>query len=222
MIIIQYIKLSFSLNVSKRKKVKMVSSMDEESATLQSQELKRKKRIKLGICIAVFAVSQVIVNTLFGLVVMRVKSPKLRLSNIQIQNLATGSSTSLPNSFDMSFTTQVRVKNSNFGPYKYDNTTVVFTLHGTTVGELAIPKGSAGMKSIKNINNLQVRLNSQALPSTAGTELNSGVLRLSSRAKMTGKVELMMIMKKKKSAEMECTIVIDVSTKATVRSLECK
>lgn len=52
---------------------------DEESATLQSQELKGKKRIKLALYVAAFLVFQVIVISVFGLVVMRVKSPKLRL-----------------------------------------------------------------------------------------------------------------------------------------------
>ncbi|PON97749.1 Late embryogenesis abundant protein [Trema orientale] len=194
---------------------------DEELATLQSDELKRKKRIKLAIYIAIFAVFQVIVITVFGLVVMRAKSPKLRLSNnIDFQNLNIVNGGSSP-SFDINFSTQVRVKNSNFGPYKFDNTTAVFTYGGATVGQVIIPKGKAGLKSTKKINVI-VSLSSSQLSNTAdlGTELAAGMLTLSTTAKMTGKVELMLIMKKKKSANMNCTIIIDVNQKK-LRHLEC-
>ena len=192
---------------------------DEESAFSQSDELKRKKRIKLAIYIAIFAVFQIIVITVFGLVVMRAKSPKLRLSkDFEFQNLQT---TSTP-SFDMSFTTQVRVKNTNWGPYKFQNTTAVFTYDGAVVGQVDIPKGKAGMKSTKKMD-VTVHLSSSQLANTAklGSELNSGILTLTSTARMTGKVELMLIMKKNKSANMNCTITIDVAAK-TLRSLQCK
>ena len=48
---------------------------DEESATLTSEELRRRKRIKLAIYIAAFAVFQTIVILVFVLIVMRVKTP---------------------------------------------------------------------------------------------------------------------------------------------------
>ena len=192
---------------------------DEESANSQSAELKRKKRIKLAIYIAIFAVFQIIVITVFGLVVMRAKSPKLRLSkDFEFQNLKT---TSTP-SFDMSFTTEVTVKNPNWGPYKFRNTTAIFSHDGAVVGQVVIPKGKAGMKSTKKID-VTVHLSSAQLANTAklGSELNGGILTLTSTAEMSGKVELMLIMKKNKSANMNCTIAVDVANK-TLRSLLCK
>ncbi|KAL5551968.1 hypothetical protein UlMin_002144 [Ulmus minor] len=194
---------------------------DEESApTIQSDELKRKKRIKLAIYIVAFVIFQVIVITVIGLTVMKVKSPKLRLDNVQFQTLTTSSSTSP--SFDMSFTAQVRVKNTNFGRYKFDGSTMTFTYDGVAVGKVIIPKGKAGLKSTKKIN-VTVNLSSSALQNTGnlGSELNGGVLTISSSARMTGKVELMMVMKKKKSADMNCTLTVDVATKA-LRTLQCK
>ena len=194
---------------------------DQESGNSTDEELKRKKRIKLAIYIVVFIIFQVIVITAFSLTVMKVKSPKLRLANIQVQTLTTGAANSP--SFDLSFTTQVRVKNTNFGPYKFDATTVNFTYGGATVGQVIVPKGKAGLKSTKKINNVIVNLSSSQLPNTAdlGRELAEGTLTLSTAAKMTGKVELMLIMKKKKSINMNCTITIDVAGK-TVRNLQCK
>ena len=194
---------------------------DEESGTSQSKELKRKKRIKLAIYIVAFVVLQTIVITVFALTVMRVKTPKVRLdSTVTFQNFNAGNQA--PPSFDISFTTQVRVKNTNFGPYKYDSTNATFMYQGVTVGQVTIPKGKAGFRSTKKVI-VTVNVNSNALPSTTslGSELGTGVLTLNSHAKFSGKVELMFVMKKKKSAEMNCTMTITFSTKA-VQSLICE
>ncbi|XP_062076006.1 late embryogenesis abundant protein At1g64065-like [Humulus lupulus] len=196
-------------------------SRDAESAMQSSKELKRKKRIKLAIYIAIFVVFQIIVITVFGLVIMKAKAPKLRLSNkIDIQR-ANSSSPSV----DISFVTQLRVKNSNFGPYKFDNTTATFTYGGATVGQVIVPKGKVGLKSTKKINVI-VSLSPSQLPNNgdpAGKQYwtPGQKLTLGATAKMTGKVELMWIMKKKKSTNMNCTLIIDVNDHNKLRSLEC-
>ncbi|KAB1215402.1 hypothetical protein CJ030_MR4G025308 [Morella rubra] len=192
-------------------------SGDEESATLQSAELRRKKRIKIAMYIAIFAVFQVIVITAFALTVMRVKTPKLRLGTVEFQNLTTGTE-----SFEIGLTTQVRIKNTNFGPYKYDSTTATFAYQGVPVGNVVIPKGKAGLRSTKKVS-VTVNLNSNVLPSTSspGNDLAAGVLTLNSYAKLTGKVELLFVMKKKKSTEMNCTMEINLTAKA-LQALNCK
>ncbi|TQE03235.1 hypothetical protein C1H46_011136 [Malus baccata] len=87
--------------------------------------------------------------------------------------------------------------------------------------EWAIPMSKAGMLSTKKIE-VEVSLSSRALSiSNLGRELSSGVLTLNSVANLTGKVELMFIMKKKKSSTMDCTIAFDLSSK-TLKSLQCK
>ncbi|PRQ17555.1 putative Late embryogenesis abundant protein, LEA-14 [Rosa chinensis] len=198
-------------------------SNDHESAgtTFQSEEeLKRQKRRKLFMYIGIFIVFQIIVMTVFGLTVMKVKTPKLRLGNIEVQNLNFTSQTSP--SFDMTFTTQIRVKNTNFGPYKYDSSYVTFLYQEMPLVQVTIPKGKAGWRSTEKIGATAI-LNSKALPSVSnlGSDLDSGVLKLSSQAKISGKVELMFVMKKKKSAEMNCTIEVNLATKG-VQALECK
>ncbi|KAF5479907.1 hypothetical protein F2P56_000690 [Juglans regia] len=192
-------------------------SRDEESATsLSDQELRKKKRIKLGIYIAAFVVFQVLVITAFSLTVMRVKTPKVRLGTVLLQDVKTGNQTSP--SFDISFTTQVRIKNTNFGPFKYESTNATFTYQGVTVGQVSIPKGKVGFRSTKKVT-VTVTVNSNALPisttsTTLGSEMGAEVLTLNSHAKLGGKVELMFVTKKKKAAEMNCTMPIDLSTKA--------
>ncbi|KAM5572336.1 hypothetical protein ABKV19_012417 [Rosa sericea] len=186
---------------------------------VSEDELKRKKRIKLFTYIGIFIVFQIIVMTVFGLTVMKVKTPKARLGEISVQSLTYVPATP---SFDTKFTTQIRIKNTNWGPYKFDAGTATFLYQGTTIGKVDIPKSKAGMRSTKKIN-VEVSLNADALPSSSklGSELSSGVLTLTSQVQLKGKVELMLIMKKNKNASMDCTIAFDLSSKM-VKSLECK
>ncbi|KAB2632826.1 hypothetical protein D8674_029073 [Pyrus ussuriensis x Pyrus communis] len=190
-----------------------------DAESLQSaDELKRQKRIKLGMYIGIFIMFQIMAITVMSLTVMKVKTPKVRLGNINIQEV---NSIPASPSFDTKFTTQIRVKNTNFGPYKYDAGIVTFLYQGATVGQVSIPKSKAGMLSTKKID-AEVSLSSSALSSSnLGSELSGGVLTINSAAKLTGKVELMFIMKKKKSSTMDCTIAFDLSSKM-LRSLQCK
>ncbi|PRQ17558.1 putative Late embryogenesis abundant protein, LEA-14 [Rosa chinensis] len=193
---------------------------EDQSTTFQFQdEIKREKRMKLYKYIGIFIVFQIIILTVFGLMVMKVKTPKVRLGAINIQSLNSVPATP---SFDASFTTQIRVKNPNWGPFKFDASTATFSYQGVPVGQVVIPKSKARMRSTKKIG-VTVSLNSKALPSSSdlGSELKSGVLTLSSQAKLSGKVEIMAVTKKNKSAQMDCAIVFDLSRKA-IQALQCK
>ncbi|KAK4802532.1 hypothetical protein SAY86_000735 [Trapa natans] len=190
--------------------------MAKDMESFQSQEEKQRKRMRL---VAAFAVFQVIVILVFALVVMKVKTPKFRVSDdiaIHGLNAVTGAGqSSQVASFDVNFTAPVRIKNTNFGPYKYDAATVSFTYGGVEVGQAAIPKGKANLKSTKKVD-VAVTVSSSAVAgnSNLGRELRSGVLTMNSRGRLYGKVELMFIFKKKKSTEMNCSISINVASKA--------
>ncbi|XP_068305136.1 late embryogenesis abundant protein At1g64065-like [Pyrus communis] len=192
--------------------VPVLHRRDEESAVyLQSEELRRQKRRMMYKYIGIFLVVHIIVITIIALTVMKVNSLK-----VNVQSLNSDPTTP---SFDTSFTTQVCVKNTNWGSCKFDAGTVTFLHQGVTIGQVSIPKGQAGMRSTKKVS-VTVSLNSHG-SSNLGSELKSGMLTLSSQAKLSGKVKLFLIMKKKKSATMNCTVTIDLSTK-TVKTLKCK
>ncbi|PQQ05850.1 uncharacterized protein Pyn_37348 [Prunus yedoensis var. nudiflora] len=176
---------------------------------LSSHELKRKKRIKLAIYIAIFIVFQIIVITIMSLTVLKVKTPKFRLGDINFQSLE-----STP-SFDLKFTTQIRIKNSaNWGSYKFKASNVTFQHQGQTLGKIDIEKGKVGwLSTIKR--NANVSLSSSAINGS------NGVLMLNSVGRLEGKVAIMFIMKKKKSTNMNCTIAFDVTAK-NLKSFECK
>ncbi|KAK3429372.1 hypothetical protein EUGRSUZ_E00801, partial [Eucalyptus grandis] len=144
------------------------------------EEAKRKKRMKWTIGIIAFVIFQVVQALFFVLVIMKFKSPKFRVSEFDIQTLNVGTQASPL--FDMSFAAPIRVKNTNWGPFKYDATTVDFTYGGVQVGQAAIPKSKANFKSTKKID-VNVTLSSNTLPSTSnlGSELSSGIITLNSQ-----------------------------------------
>ncbi|KAF2297889.1 hypothetical protein GH714_004812 [Hevea brasiliensis] len=147
---------------------------DEEAAPPSSKELKRKKRIKCAVYVAVLAVVQAGIILLLALTVLKIRTPKLRLGTLTIERQA------------------------------------------------MVPKARAKARSTKKVD-VGVELNSASLPSTEnlGSELGSNVLTLNSQAKLSGEVELLKVIKKNKSAQMNCTITFNVSTKM-LQNLSCK
>ncbi|GLT48166.1 hypothetical protein SLA2020_423940 [Shorea laevis] len=94
---------------------------EEEAASIQTKELKRKKRIKWAVYIAAFAVFQTIIILVFAQTFMRIRNPEMRFGTIDIQRFQTTAPTGpSPASFDMRFIAQVTVKNTNFGHYKFE------------------------------------------------------------------------------------------------------
>ncbi|KAK3429368.1 hypothetical protein EUGRSUZ_E00797 [Eucalyptus grandis] len=196
---------------------------DQESLhTMEDEEAKRKKRMKWTIGIIAFIIFQVVQALFFVLVIMKFKSPNFRVSEFNVQTFNVGTQASP--SFDMSFVAPIRVKNTNWGPFKYDASTISFTYGGVQVGQTIIPKNKANFKSTKKID-VNVTLSSANLPtninSNLGSELSSGVIMLTSLGELKGKITVMFMFKKKKTSQMNCTMAINTTTKA-VQSLLCK
>ncbi|XP_059627407.1 late embryogenesis abundant protein At1g64065-like [Cornus florida] len=187
---------------------------DEEA---QTKELKRQKRKKLILYIAAFAVFQTIVIVIFSLTVMKVKTPKFRVRTASFETFSVTAS-----SFDMRMNARLGVKNTNFGPYKFDNSIITFYYRGAEIGNAFVPKSTAKFQSSKRFN-VTINLSSTNLPTSSelGSDFNSGILPLSSTSRLTGKVELMLVMKKKKAINMNCTMEVNISSQQ-IQNLKCK
>ncbi|XVF09966.1 hypothetical protein REPUB_Repub07fG0143100 [Reevesia pubescens] len=195
--------------------------IDMESAAELSKELKRKKRMKLFAYAASFAIFQTIVILVFSLTVMRIKNPKFRVRSITFEDLTYTSTPNSP-SFNMKFNAEVTVKNTNFGHLKFENTTISFDYGGVQVGEAFLEKGRAKARSTKKMN-VTVDFNSNNLlpNSNLGSDISSGILTLTSHSKLSGKVHLMKLIKKKKSAQMNCIIIVNLVSRA-IQDMECQ
>ncbi|XP_059669747.1 late embryogenesis abundant protein At1g64065-like [Cornus florida] len=193
---------------------------DEEAAGSElSKELCRKKRMKCLAYAVAFAVFQTGVILIFSLTVMKIKNPKFRVRSASFETFEVVASNP---SFNLRMNAELGVKNTNFGHYKFDNSTITFFYKGVQVGSAIVPNARAKARSTKKFN-VVVDLSSTGVPSNSelGSDLDSGILPLSSQSNLKGKVELMKVMKKKKSVDMNCTMELNISTKE-LRHLTCK
>ncbi|KAK3000613.1 hypothetical protein RJ639_020821 [Escallonia herrerae] len=180
-----------------------IANTDEESATLhssQSQEPRRKKRIKTLVLVA------------FSLTILRARTPKYRLNSISIEDLNLTNSSGSP-SFNMKFNAEVAIKNRNFGPYRFRDCYMTFSYRGKRVGEAIITEASAKVLSTKKIVvRLNVTSNAVSSDQSLGRDIASGRLVLTSRSEMRGQVDLMKlkVLKKDRTARMNCSMTTKV------------
>ncbi|KAL5567854.1 hypothetical protein UlMin_024429 [Ulmus minor] len=192
---------------------------DEESA--MAEELRRKKHKKRITYIAAFAVLQIIVILVFALVVMRFKTPKFRLRDASFTSFKLGNSTNPSLSFIIN--AQFNVRNRNWGRYKYEDGVVEFAYRGLVLGQAYIDDARVRARSTKKVR-ATVVLDSGSLSSTImaelGRDIGGGILALSCYSKLDGKIQVMKVIKKKKIAQMNCTMDVQISTQ-TIQNLTC-
>ncbi|KAH7855792.1 hypothetical protein Vadar_028951 [Vaccinium darrowii] len=192
---------------------------DAEAPVHDAEELrcqKRKKWLLYGIAFVIF---QTAIIVLFSLTVMKVKTPKFRVRSSSFNTIDVQPTNA---SFSLEMNAQFGLKNTNFGPYKYDSTTVFFYYNDIHVGSAFIPKSKASFLSTKKIN-VAVDLTSANVtgnPNLA-SDLNNGILPLTSTSRLNGKVELMLIFKKKKAVNMNCTMNVNTRT-SELENVVCK
>lgn len=192
---------------------------DDESFTAHTKELRKKKRTKCIAYIAAFAVFliAIVIILAFALPMIRFKSPKFRLLGASFSPIDLTSS-----SFSLPMNAQFTVKNTNFGPFKYEYGNVRFAYKGMTVGEATIEKARARARSTKKLN-ATITLSSLNLPNNSGIagDLAGGLLPLTSYSKLDGEVQILKVFKKKKSAQMDCTMDINLGL-LEMQNLKCK
>ncbi|KAH7538119.1 late embryogenesis abundant protein At1g64065 [Ziziphus jujuba] len=176
------------------------------------------------ILILAWIILHVVFILLFVLLFLRVRSPKVRLGSVSVETINLNTSSAAP-SFDLKLNAQVTIKNKNFGRFKFHNSTATISYRGTEVGQATIDKGKAKARSTKKINNVMVSVKSNKVSSNSAgllrSDLSSKNLTFSAYTKLEGKVHLFLIFKKKKSAQMNCTFIVNTATKG-ISDLSCK
>ncbi|XP_050377759.1 late embryogenesis abundant protein At1g64065-like [Argentina anserina] len=185
---------------------------------LESERFKKmQKNRKCFAYIGIFIVFQIIVMTVFGLTVMKIKTPSVRLRSVTVSDLSSSSS-----SFTATLIAEVAVKNKNFGSYRFDATTANVTYGAVTLGRGDIAKARAGLKKTKRFNvTIDVSSSGVSDSSTLATDLTAGNVTLWALSRVTGKVSLMGLMKKRKTANMNCSMIVNVPNKV-VYDWTCK
>ncbi|KAL7183704.1 hypothetical protein ACSBR2_025979 [Camellia fascicularis] len=190
---------------------------DEEAQAAEAEKLRLKKRKRLTFFV-IFMVSQIVIGIVIGLTIMKVKNPKFRVRSATFETFNVSNS-----SFDMTMNAQLGVKNPNFGPYKFRNTTVKFYYRETLVGTAIVSKSKAGLKTTKKFNVTVDLIAPISLASDAqlASDISIGLLPLRSQSELSGKVELMLIMKKKKTTQMNCTMNVNIKSQQ-LQDVMCK
>ncbi|KAJ7961232.1 Late embryogenesis abundant protein [Quillaja saponaria] len=166
------------------------------------------------------------ISTIIILIVVLVlssRSLKARVVSVIVEDLSINSSSSSSPSFNMKLTALVSVKNINFGGFRFHNSTMTIFYRGFDVGEGIVMKGYAKGRSTGKFN-VTVNLNS-ANVSTNSTnsvgDLSSGILTLNSQAKVKGELHnFILFFNKKKSADMNCIMNVNTTSKA-IQNFKC-
>ncbi|KAL3535251.1 hypothetical protein ACH5RR_003712 [Cinchona calisaya] len=193
---------------------------DEEVASVAQSEERRKKRMRRFAYIAAFAVFQTAVILVFALVVMKVRAPKFSVRSATFENFDVSTLDTSP-SFYIFMNAELSVKNPNFGSYKYPISTIEFFYQDYKVGAAVVLGGKANLKSTKKFI-VSVLLGSGNVPGDVlGNELRQhGLIPLTSRATLKGKVTLMLIFKKNKYTNMDCTMNLNITSRQ-LQDLRC-
>lgn len=182
----------------------------------ESTEHKKRKRMKCLASLTLFSVSLIIIVLFAAFVLFRVRTPRVRLASVRAFNVNGNGNV---NGSAIRLTFQVRMRNRNFGRYKFENSVATLRREdsGESVGEFLISKGRARARSTKRI---YVLLDVKS-PGTGNNSSSPGVLRIRSEAKLRGKVEFLRVFKRRKTAEMDCVMSINL-TSYIVQDLNCK
>ncbi|KDP22203.1 hypothetical protein JCGZ_26034 [Jatropha curcas] len=171
-----------------------------------------------------FTIFQIGVIFVFVFVVLRFKNPKFRIRSGSFHNdtFQIGRDKASPY-FNLTLETQFGVKNTNFGHFKYEMCNVTFAYRGTVVGFVSINRARARARSTRKFDAMVVLKTESDLPNTSelSDDISSGKVPLTSSSELNGKIQFMKLIKKKKSAQMNCTMNLDIHTR-TLQDILCK
>ncbi|XP_058181455.1 uncharacterized protein LOC131299898 [Rhododendron vialii] len=191
----------------------------EEGTAFDAKELRRQKHKKWLLYGVAFVVFQTGIILLFSMTVMKVRNPKFRVRSATFDTFDIPTTNT---SFNLKTNVALGIKNTNFGPYKYDNSTMYFYYGETEVGSVVIPKSKAQFRRTKKFTvTLDLASTNLVGNTQLANDLSTGIVPLTSRSKLTGKVELMLIFKKKKAVDMICTMEVNTATQS-LQNINCK
>ncbi|XP_075473403.1 uncharacterized protein LOC142504413 [Primulina tabacum] len=112
---------------------------------------------------------------------------------------------------------ELALKNSNFIKYKFPSSDISFYYNGELVGSAFFPDLRVRARSTEEWE-VVVELSAVGLVGREqlGSDLRSGVLMLNGRSRLSGKVELLKLLKKRKSTDLDCILAIDLNQRMTV------
>ncbi|KAK7253069.1 hypothetical protein RIF29_37474 [Crotalaria pallida] len=192
----------------------------------QSNKIHKESQQRSSKCL-VYALTSFV--TLFALwlifasIVLRVTDPKLKLRSARVMHISYSILPSSP-SFNITMIATMTIMNPNFGHFDYGNGSVMSVVYGNvSVGVGEICGDTMEARENKEINVMVNVRSSKKLVSgnnNLTNQIHSGTLELRNYAKLSGTVNLLKIVKKKKTIEMDCIMNLNL-TAHSVHHIQC-
>lgn len=190
---------------------------DEEFAELKPIKPRQEKSSK---CLVYFLILLLILSAaslVLAEIFFRPRTPELGLNSVSVKNLVYANKNQSSSPFNMTLEAEFTIDNSNFGQFEFENATVSVFYRSKTVGEEIVDEGRVGASGTEKIKvKVKIRV------SDTGNLSNDGILKLSSHAEFSGRVQLLKIAKKKRTAAIDCSMNVNLKSPAfEVRDLAC-
>jgi hypothetical protein len=198
-------------------------SSDDEEAAIYIKKLHKKKCIKCCGCVLALLLIQITVVVILIFTVFKVKDPIMKLNGVTVDKLELINGTNIPKpGSNMSLTADVSVKNPNVVSFKYPNTTTALYYRGTMIGEARGPPGKSKARRTMRMNvTVDVVMDNLISIPNLQSDMSSGILTMSTFTKLGGKVKMFNIIKKHVVVRMNCTISINITSRA-IQDQKCK
>lgn len=198
---------------------KLYDRSDEENPTFKA--IRKERSNKSFIYVFALIVIASLVLLVLALLFLRPKSPNVHLGSVRIKTLKYTTSP-LP-SLNASMVAVLKIKNPNFGDFKFDPSSVSFSYGGFKIAEAKIRKGGLNVRGSKRLKlNIELRSNKLTDSNSLRNDINSGLLKLSGYVKITGELYFLKIIKKTRtSRDVICSMTLILRSK-TIKDLQCK
>lgn len=199
-------------------------SYDDPSLTTEELLVMFRPRRKQGsrkcLVYALFCLVFLLAALVIASFVMRVTSPEVELRSPKLIHISYRTSPSP--FFNLSMVLHLAIKNNNYGCFFYEQNSVSVLYRGTIVGAAEIGSGrvKAGeTKQMKLV--LEMRSTKILVPQILVNDLNSGMLKFRSYAKLSGSGYLLNVVNKTRTTLMACTIYLNL-TSHSVYHFQCQ
>ncbi|KAL3635624.1 hypothetical protein CASFOL_020171 [Castilleja foliolosa] len=149
---------------------------------------------------------------ILGLIVLRVRTPTLRLYTAAVDGLSYK-----PPSLNMTIVAGIHLSNANFGRFVFGDEKAVLLLGKDTIGGGIIYGGGVGSRERREMN-VSVRV-SYYYMNFSGADVNN-LIGLRSLAELSGEVRVLKMMSRRRSALMNCTLGLNL-TSHEIQDLVC-
>lgn len=181
---------------------------------------KHGRSSKCFVYLLLFLVLLSIASLAFGLVVLRINAPKLKLELVEIKNLKY----TAPDfaSLNMTMVAQVKIYNQNFGGFTFHNGSTSVVYGNTTLGMTYCKSGLVrGRNSERMTVAVQVKANNGlAENKNFSSDMGSGLVKLSSYANLRGEIRVLKHFTRRRTSFMNCTMSLNLTSQA-VQDLRC-